>query len=729
MTQAIDSEPHIWRFFRAGGFDQVRIDRGSDIASLKSLDQKLWAALACPTMDVEFDERTLQLIDSDHDGRIRVPEILETIQWALSILKDESYLQDPGDELALDAIDLKTDSGKTVAASAKLILDMLGKTGKISLQDTLDVQRIFSATPFNGDGVITIESAGDEAIRSALFDIVDCLGAEPDRSQKPGLSQAAVDRFFAEAAAYVAWENESGAARAPLAPLKDSLEPAASLIEELRGKLDDYFARVGLAEVDPRAADALNPAAAAYESLSAALLKSDDGAIAALPLARVEAGRPLGLEGGVNPAWADRIKRFRDDIVSPLLGEKDALAESEWEEIKRLFADYFAWTRRRPETAVAKLGVARLNALLAPAVKEEIDLLIASDKALEPQMSAIADVEKLVRMKRDLMPLLNNFTSFKDFYTRTAKAVFQAGTLYLDGRSCDLCVKVRDEARHAELANLSRIYLAYCRCSRAGSDPMTIAAAFTAGDARNLRVGRNGIFYDRKGHDWDATIVRIIEHPISLRQAFWLPYQQFARFVGEQVQKVAAARAAAQQANMNQAAIRSATIPATPQTVAQQQQQQLQQQQQAFDVARFAGIFAAIGLAIGAIGTALASIMTGFLRLAWWQMPLVILGIVLAISGPSCLIAMIKLQNRNLGPILDACGWAVNTRLKINLPFGRALTSMAELPDNAERSLTDPYAEKKRPWFLYLVIALALAVLALLWRVGLLQVWIGLAPK
>ena len=425
----------------------------------------------------------------------------------------------------------------------------------------------------------------------------------------------------------------------------------------------------------------------------------------------------------MNPAWREAVKGFRDRIVTPLFGEKDNLSEKEWDEIKAMFGGYAAWAKKKPDSAIAKLAPERLRALLTPSLKARIDALLARDKALEPQMNAIADVEKLLRMKRDMMPLLNNFASFKDFYTRAAKAVFQAGTLYLDSRSCDLCVKVDDEARHAELATLSRIYLAYCRCTRAsGSEVMTIAAAFTAGDARNLRIGRNGIFYDRKGRDWDATIVRIVEHPISLRQAFWLPYRQFARFVSEQVQKLAAARAAAQQANMAQASMRTAATASTGATPAPQPTQQ----QQAFDVARFAGIFAAIGLAIGAIGTAIASIMTGFLQLEWWQMPLVILAIMLLISGPSCLIAMIKLQNRNLGPILDACGWAVNTRLKINLPFGRALTSTAVLPERAERSLSDPYAEKKQPWGLYLIAAILIVGGILLWREGILPHWLGL---
>jgi len=141
---------------------------------------------------------------------------------------------------------------------------------------------------------------------------------------------------------------------------------------------------------------------------------------------------------------------------------------------------------------------------------------------------------------------------------------------------------------------------------------------------------------------------------------------------------------------------------------------------QAFDAARMAGIFAAIGLAIGAIGTAVASVVTGFLNLTWWQMPLAVAGIILLVSGPSMLIAAMKLRNRNLGPILDASGWAVNTRLKVNIPFGTALTAVAALPPGAQRSLSDPYAEKRKPWELYIGLAVAVLIVAGLWWSGLL---------
>jgi hypothetical protein len=140
-----------------------------------------------------------------------------------------------------------------------------------------------------------------------------------------------------------------------------------------------------------------------------------------------------------------------------------------------------------------------------------------------------------------------------------------------------------------------------------------------------------------------------------------------------------------------------------------------------FDIAKFAGIFAAIGLAIGAIGTALAAIAAGCLSLKLWQMPLALAGVVLLISGPSMLLAWFKLRKRNLAPILDANGWAVNTEARINIPFGTALTQIATLPHGAERSLSDPYAQKKHGWVWWLLLLLIIGASA--W--GYTQGWFG----
>ena len=76
-------------------------------------------------------------------------------------------------------------------------------------------------------------------------------------------------------------------------------------------------------------------------------------------------------------------------------------------------------------------------------------------------------------------------------------------------------------------------------------------------------------------------------------------------------------------------------------------------------------------------------------------------------------LAYIKLRKRNLAPILDANGWAVNAKAVINVPLGQSLTQIAELPAGSQRDLIDPFAAKKFPLALTLFILVVAGVLAL----------------
>ena len=137
-----------------------------------------------------------------------------------------------------------------------------------------------------------------------------------------------------------------------------------------------------------------------------------------------------------------------------------------------------------------------------------------------------------------------------------------------------------------------------------------------------------------------------------------------------------------------------------------------------------------IGLAMGALGTALAVVATGFLGLTPLQKALAVIGALLVISGPSMLLAYMKLRQRNLGPLLEANGWAVNARVRINLPFGRSLTGVAALPPGAQRSLVDPYAEKPSPWpKVIVVLVVLLLALYYLSQNGKLYDWTGIGTR
>ncbi|MGN6369145.1 MAG: hypothetical protein ACTHN5_12860, partial [Phycisphaerae bacterium] len=727
------SHPHTWRFFRAGGFDQVRIDSGADIAHLPFLDKKLWVALACPTRGLEFDHKTLDLIDTDHDARIRAPELLAATTWTVSLLKNPDQLAKSSPELPLDAINLETTEGQQLHASAKQILVNLGKPASpaISPEDTADTVRIFAQTKFNGDGIIPPDSADDPELQQIITDIIACFGADTDRSGKPGITQPKFDLFFTDANAFATWQSQPVTDPAK-APLGANTQTAALALKAIAGKIEDYFARCRLAAFDPRAATIISRDTADYASLAPKDLSTAQSEVAAFPLARItpNAALPLNDDTVINPAWRDALDALRAQVIQPLLGTKDFLSETDWDVLLAKFAPFDAWLAAKAGHAVEKLGIDRIRAILGndegTQRKAAIAALIAKDAALAPEAAAIASVDKLVHFHRDLFRLLNNFVSFRDFYTqrpgnlhaqptlhRGNKATFQIGTLYLDQRSCDLCIRVEDPARHALMAHLSRTYLAYCDCKRkdpAGNtvETMTIAAAFTAGDSDNLMVGRNGVFWDRQGRDWDATITKIIENPISIRQAFFAPYKRLIRWVGEQAAKRAADADAAASTRMQAttgAVIDQATgkvVPTPPPTPKPK-----------ID----AGVIAALSVAGSFLIGALSAILATFFGLGFW-MPVGILAVLLAISGPSMLIAFFKLRQRNLGPLLDANGWAVNAKAKINIPFGRSLTATPKLPPGAHRDLTDPYAESHTARTITILILLLLVAAGLAWYFG-----------
>src|SRR5262245_32653010 len=203
------STNHRWRYFRAGGFEQVRFETGADLVNLPELDQKLWAALSCPTRGVEFDTKTLDLMDTDKDGRIRAPEVIAAVQWACSMVKNPDVLLQDRDSLALDSINDATPDGAKLLSCAKHVLANLGKkeSAGITPEDTGDTVKVFAQTQFNGDGIVPADAAGDDATKAVLNDIIVCVGAETDRSGKPGVSQAAADKFFAEVQAFADWSG------------------------------------------------------------------------------------------------------------------------------------------------------------------------------------------------------------------------------------------------------------------------------------------------------------------------------------------------------------------------------------------------------------------------------------------------------------------------------------------------------------------------------------------
>ncbi len=540
-----------WRFFKTARLAQVKIENGEDLAHLAELDRKLWTALSSPTTGVRFDTRMLALMDTDGDGRIRVPEVLAAIDFLKDkgVNLDDLFKENPDDRAALDKV---------------------------------------------------------------MADQADLAAAEPSEADKAALQ---------------VWEH---APKGDAAILPPGHAPAAAeaALAAVEAEIDAFFA------------------------------VPDD-----LPLVTEELDKVLPLTKNLNPKWAGAIATFATAVVEPVLGKEAAeeLTRLEWAAIKAKFAPYRAWQAAKP-------------------------VMAADTKA------QLEDQERLLRYKLNLVSFLRNYVNQADLYDPACEAMFQMGTLYIAERACSLCFHVDNEAAHAALAERSECCLVYAKLTRKGSaETRNICAAITAGCTAPLYVGRNGIFFDRDGLDWDATVTKIVESQVSLKEAFWAPWRKLGQTVAEQVKKFIGDRQTAATAGVTKAADGSAA------------------KEKGGNAAALAGSVAALGVGIGMMGAAFAGLFGLVAGLPWWKTAIAVLAVLLAVSLPSVILTWFKLRRRDLGAILNAGGWAANRPLRFSNGLAREFTRLAVLPPGAYAA-RDPYS--RTPWkAIFALILVALAIL------------------
>ena len=669
-----------WKFCSIGGVTRVRISSGEDIAHIAELDQKLWTALSCPVAGLEFNQEFLNLMDSDHDGRIRVKEVVKACEWITGLLKNRDLLLESSDTLPLDAINADSEEGAKLARSAAQILKSLGKDAtSITLADSADATAIFAKTVFNGDGIIIPASAeGYPEAKEAIEACLKCFPALADRSGANGIDAATIEAFYAALGNYANWHK--GLTDECL-PYKENTAAALAAVDALKAQVDAYFTLCDFFAYAP---------------------DSDQAKESADSLSHPNAEKLLHYDT-INPVWAGAFETLKANVLDIEYPKAKTLSREQWNAITGKLAAYRTWSEGKAGAEVEALGIETVEKILADNRKADLLALVEKDLSLSEEASNIEHVHNLVLVYRYIYEFLNNFVIFGAFYTKGQRAVFDAGKLYIDQRCLGLCIKVSDMGKQATMAPLSGMYIIYCDCvSKKTGRTASIAAVLTNGDTDNLSVGMNAVFYDRDGVDYDATVTKIIDNPTSVRQAFFHPYKKFSKAISERINKRAAEKESKVASGLNDVANNAGTPGAATSAAAGKK---------AFDPTTLVALTAGLGVGAGVILNAVSALVK-----PWYTLLLVIIGLCLVISGPSMFLAWVKLRKRNLGPILNANGWAINSSVIVNSLFGATLTSLAKYPKLLPGA--DPFVPKKKsplPKILLCLVILA-AIAYLVWK-------------
>ncbi len=675
----------------------LHIASARDLQVALDLDEALWVATCAPIETLNCDGTFLRLVDTDGNGRIRCNELKEGIRWLLRVLRDPAGVTERSDVLHLAAVDAGTPEGAKIVTAARKMLAKFGTpdAADLTLSQVQEVKAEVESTPVSEAGVVLPAAADDRDVRQFITDIIATVGGREHPSGFQGVGAEELDRFLAGAAAYLAW-REKGLTTpqrptSDICPLGEATARAFGVLTALRGKLDQYFAQCEAAALDERFVQRMGWTSQELEGLDFDDPAVIENVLRKAPLAKARADRALLFEAEVNPHYAAPLERFRREVAAPALGEvPSAMSAAGWQTVKDFFAAHGEWAASKPGEAVEPLGAPTLAAYRHERFAKAVRALIAESRATAFVLDNIRLTEKLILYQAKMIDFANNFVSFPDLYDPRKRAIFEAGSLVMDGRRLNLAVRVGARAEHKRLAQTSNMHILYVDATtKDGQSVFEAAVPVTAGGVGNICLGKRGVFYDVAGREYDARVVDYIENPVGFREALVAPFRRLGRMITGKIESIASTAEKRLDTTGGEAITQVAQQPG-----AQQQKQ-----------GSSAGMLVGAGVAVAALGSAVAYI-TKTLGETHWSAILIGLGVaVLLVILPTVLIAMFKLRKRDLSAILEGSGWAVNARMRLTVKQSRFFTARPAWPKGAR-------GVRKYLWRTLLILVLLVAVVA-----------------
>lgn len=730
------TKPNSMRFANFAGTFQFVVRDDADLAKIDALDPARWAATSAPLADFQCDPAFATALDPDGTGRVRVSQLIGARDWLFARLSTRTGLTAKSDVLTLGHLDTSSEAGAKLRAAAKRVIKArkLENTAKLPLTELRAYREAVMKTLENGDGIVPPEVVPETEVAQLIKDIVATTGGSKDGSGSDGVGQADLDKFVARANVWLEWR----AKRASVVPWGDDTEAAAAMIASLDGKIEEFFWHCDL--LRQQGTEALHLKEDELRALSAKDAAAIEKYMAESPLATpVGTGILAFGEGGqINPVYRASLEALRAGVLSKTIGPAAReLTRAAWRETKAIFAGFMQWQKDKPAEPFDAIGEDKLKALLAGPLPARIAHFIGVDKAVADNIAQLAELDKLIVMQRWLIEMVNNFVNFSSVYHPEATALVEMGSLVIDGRRLDFCLKVANTDAHKKLAAESLIYLVYASITdKEGAAPAyTVVAPVTAGGRGRLRVGKRGIFIDIKGKEWDAQVTSVAENPISVVEAMFAPFRKLSQMVSKKIEDwigsaqadqekamtasadkaVVDAQKGAEKAAKDVAAAKAPPPAAPPPPAAAPPP--LKAERKGLDVN---SLILGGGIAIAGISSVLAAIFGLFTSLAGI---LAIAGIIAFVLGLSALIGWLKLRKRDMSLIFEASGWAMNITMTINRGVARLFTFTPHLPAGAVLDRIDTLetaedrAERRRQR-VRLVLVNAAALIAIYWYVG-----------
>lgn len=635
-------------FLKLGDAQHFKIDDHLDLEALLELDEALWVATTAPCSTLKTDPVFLALLDADQDGRLRAEEIKDGIRHLFSLLTEASTVAPGNDELRLSSINSGTELGQRIRNSAAKVLKRLNsKLDQVSLQQVRAVQQEVLQGGLDQAGIVLSEAAGSKEMERCINDILASVGGRDHPNGSRGVDSAALHNFLEQCSSYLDWYLKAGSlARdsvSVILPLGANTEEGYELLQTLAPKFNQYFLLCDIKRLNPELLAKAFEVPEANIAYNLILIEEAQSYLSSAPLSLLSSDGTLDLQGEINPYFEKILQRFIAEVIKPLLGEStQQLDRDSFHQLQQLFAPYEIWITQKPEVQVDRLDAERISAYISdPAYRQRLEELISQSHETAFVLENLKELERLILYQANMLPLVNSFVSFPHLYDPNERALFEEGTLIMDGRHFTMAVKVEDRQHHIETSRGSNIFVIYCELYGPDGKKMhEIALPVTSGSRGNLRLHKWGIFNDINGHELHARIVDIVENPISIGEAVLDPFARLKRSFFSRLEQFS--------------------------SKAEERLFQKQEGDEKKKNVASGTMLAGLSVAVAALGSSAAFITKTVSAMSLKTVLLALLVMALLLLVPTALSAYYRLSRRDLSSILEGSGWGLNARMKLS---------------------------------------------------------------
>jgi hypothetical protein len=653
---------------RYGGDWQPSLDNFDDAVAALALPDTAWAVLSCPIDGMDLDANFVALIDRDADGRVRTDDVREAVAWTASMLCNLRGVTEGVAQLRVDDL---TELAGGHRDTALALTAALGHDDSVALTlaDLRNTEALCQCGDRDGDGVVPVHCLPPE-LQAAAESILSVCPAEQALNGNLGVTRAVLEQFATERDAAIAWFDEEQG-RSPWG--EATVDLARSLVD-CDSAVQAWFSLSKLVVVDPASAQIIEQGSA--EHALRAPVGQDPARLAALldelPLASPDVGGFLTFECIRPGSRHEALLALRDAVFD----RAASLSAGEWDAALTTAHKIVAWENAGSLLVARPLGVDVLRGI-GNHTLNELRLCCELDERNRQYFTHLHELEKLLVYQRDLFRFCRNFIAFTDLMDPNRRALFERGTLILDGRTFHFAMRVRDIKRHKARAELSGIFVLYVQVAfrREASDAPTletVAVPVTRGTSAGLGVHRRGVFVDRDGHYHEALVVGVVENPVSFTEALLTPFGRVGQYLSGKLEKLTQKL----DGDFDKQVTDISKLPAAPPPAP--------------------GMNPLMGgtIAFAALGSAFAFITKQLSEIGGPRIliALVILSALVAI--PTVLVASVRLYRRNLAGLIAASDWALNDRMRLTASLGRLFTRRPALPAKVVAATRDRALEQ-----------------------------------